>query len=148
MLVNVVLVIFFVWIIFLTVLLLKLRNHYYNLISKTKKEKLDDILDLLISTDKRNETEINQLKHDLANQIKESKFHIQKMGLVRFNPFDRIGGEQSFVIALTDRENNGITLNFIYTKEGLRVYTKRVKKGKGDEYELSEEEVKAIEKAS
>ena len=46
MLVNVVLVIFFVWIIFLTVLLLKLRNHYYNLISKTKKEKLDDILDL------------------------------------------------------------------------------------------------------
>jgi len=148
MLVSTFLVIFFIWIVILTVLLLKLRNHYYNLISKTKKERLDDILDLLISTDKKNETEINQLKHDLSNQIKESKFHIQKIGLVRFNPFDRIGGEQSFVIALTDKENNGIALNFIYTKEGLRVYTKRVKKSKGDEYELSEEEVKAIEKAS
>lgn len=148
MLTTIVAGILFVWLLIVTIVVLKLRSHYYNLISTTKKEKLDDILDLLIETDKRIENEIGLIKKELSEEIKISKLHIQKVGLVRFNPFERTGGEQSFVTALLDQENNGIILNFIYTKDGLRVYTKRVKKGKGEEYELSEEERKAIEKSN
>ena len=137
-----------VWLIVLSVIVFRLKSHYYNLISNTKKEKLDDILDLLIKTDKKNEIDIIELKQRLEQEVGQSKLHIQKIGLVRFNPFERLGGEQSFVVALSDNEKNGLILNFIYTKEGLRVYTKRVKKGKGEEYELSIEEQKAIEKSS
>jgi len=136
------------WLVVLSVIVFKLKNHYYNLISSTKKEKLDDILDWLIKTDKKNEIEIIELKKQLEQEISLSKLHIQKIGLVRFNPFERLGGEQSFVVALSDQEKNGLLLNFIYTKEGLRVYTKRVKKGKGEEYELSVEEQKAMERSS
>lgn len=137
----------FAWLIFLSFLVFRLRKHYYNLISKTKKEKLDEILDLLLEEDKKQINEINLIKSELKRQIEQSNLHLQKIGLIRFSPFERIGGDQSFVVAFLDKENNGIILNFIYTREGLRVYTKKVKEGKGDEYDLSDEEKKAIEKS-
>lgn len=137
----------FFWLLILTFIFVKLRNHYYNLISTTKKERLDDILDSLISGERMLKAEVEDLKKRLEAEVKKSNLHLQKIGLVRFNPFGTVGGEQSFVAAFVDQENSGIVLNFIYTKEGLRVYTKRVKKGIGVEYELSKEEEKAIEKS-
>lgn len=137
----------FVWLVGLSYFIFKLRNHYYNLISRTRKEKLDEILDLLLDQDKKNYNEIETIKKEFKSQVELSKLHLQKVGLIRFNPFDRAGGEQSFVTAFLDSEDNGIILNFIYTRDGLRVYTKKVRKGKGEEYDLSDEEKKAIEKS-
>jgi len=138
----------FIWLIFLSFIVFKLRSHYYNLTSRTKKEKLDEILDLLLNEDKKISNEIALIKSELKKQIELSQLHLQKVGLIRFNPFERMGGEQSFVIAFLDKENSGIILNFIYTRDGLRVYTKKVKKGKGEEYDLSDEEKKAIERSN
>lgn len=144
---NIYLIICFSWLFFLTFLVIKIRNHYYSLISKTRKERLDEILDELLKENKKLTNEINLIKKELEKEINNSKFYLQKIGLVRFNPFERLAGEQSFVVVFLDREDNGIILNFIYTREGLRVYSKKVKNGKGDQYQLSEEEKKAIEKA-
>ncbi len=127
---------------------MKVQNHYQNLVSRTKKERIDEILDELLQTDRRITFGLDEVKKELREEIKRSKFHMQRIGLVRFNPFERIGGEQSFVISFLDEENNGIVVNYIYTREGLRVYTKKVKAGKGEEYELSEEEKKAVEKSN
>lgn len=138
---------FFIWLVILSWIVFKIRKHYYNLITRTKKERIDGILDELLQTDNKIITDLEEVKKQVKEQIKLSQLHLQKIGLVRFNPFERVGGEQSFVVALLDKENDGIIINFIYTREGLRVYTKRVKKGKGEEYELSEEEKKAIEKS-
>lgn len=134
-------VIFFIWLIFLTGVVLKTKAHYNNLISKTRKQKIDEILDELLIFNKK-------AKEDLEIIKKESSLHIQKVGLVRFNPFERMGGEKSFVISFLNYENSGIVINFIYTRDGLRVYSKKVKDGKGEEYNLSEEEKKAIEKSN
>lgn len=136
----------FFWLLILSWIVWRVRNHYLRLVSRTKKEKIDEILDALLSHDTKLQTDIDQIKKELSREIESSKFYLQKIGLIRFNPFERGGGEQSFVVALLDKEDNGITANFIYTRDGLRVYTKRVKKGKGEEYDLSEEERKAIAK--
>ena len=50
-------------------------------------------------------------------------------------------------LALLDKEDSGLIINFIYTHEGVRVYTKKVKQGKGEEYQLSEEEQRAIKES-
>lgn len=136
----------FFWLLILSWIVWRVRNHYFKLVSRTKKEKIDEILDTLLSQDTSLQADIAQIKKQLSQESERSKFYLQKIGLIRFNPFERMGGEQSFVIALLDREDNGITANFIYTRDGLRVYTKRVKAGKGEEYDLSEEEKKAIAK--
>jgi len=147
MLTTIFLIVILIWVVIITIAFLRLKTHYNNLITRTKKDKIDDILDFLISRNKSSEEEISNIKKELKQQINLSKLHFQKIGLVRFNPFERTGGEQSFVLAILDSSNNGLTLNFINTKEGLRVYTKRIKLGLGDEYELSVEEKKAIEKS-
>lgn len=140
--------VFFIWLIFLTMTTLKTKVHYDKLIIRTRKESIDEILDVLLDNQKKLTEENISFKKELREEILSSRLHIQKIGLVRFNPFERIGGEQSFIIALLDKEENGLTLNFIYTKEGLRVYTKKIKNGKGEGYDLSEEEKKAIEKST
>jgi hypothetical protein len=136
--------IFFIWLFFLTGIVLKTKAHYNNLISKTGKQKIDEILDELLRTDKKTKEELEILKKELHEEIKTSTLHIQKIGLIRFNPFERGGGDKSFVISFLNYKNSGIVINFIYTRDGLRVYSKKVKEGEGEEYNLSEEEKKAI----
>lgn len=136
--------IIFVWLITLTRLLLKVKAHYNNLISKTGKHKIDEILDELLIRDKQTKQELEIIKKRLKEEMEKSLLHFQKVGLIRFNPFERSGGDKSFVISLLNYENSGIIINFIHTRDGLRVYSKKIKSGKGEEFELSEEEKKAI----
>ncbi|MFA6017422.1 MAG: DUF4446 family protein [Patescibacteria group bacterium] len=136
--------IIFVWLVVLTRLILKTKEHYNNLISSTRKHKIDEILDELLIIDKKNEQELEIVKNELRQEIKASALHVQKVGLVRFSPFEKAGGEKSFVITFLNYENSGIVINFMHTRDGLRVYSKKIKNGKGEEFELSEEEKKAI----
>lgn len=144
MLIYVVIVIIFFWLIILTGLLLKTKAHYNNLISRTRKHNIDEILDELLNWDKQTKQELEAIKKELKEEIKKSLLHFQKVGLVRFSPFERSGGDKSFVISLLNHENSGIVINFMHTRDGLRVYSKKVKTGKGEGFELSEEEKKAI----
>ena len=139
---------FFIWLIFISWILYRTRKHYYNLISGSRKQTIAEILEQLLSNNKKFSLEIEKLTKDLKGAIEQSKLPLQKIGMVRFNPFERAGGEQSFVIALLNDHNSGIIINFIYTREGLRTYVKKVKEGRGEKYELSEEEQEAIKKSS
>jgi len=38
-------------------------------------------------------------------------------------------------------------INFMYIPDGVRVYTKKIKEGKGETLELTQEELEAIAKA-
>ncbi len=140
--------IFVIWLAILTGLVLKMKAHYNNLISSTRKHKIDEILDELLIIDNKTRQELEVVKKELREEIKASALHVQKVGLVKFNPFERSGGEKSFVITFLNNENSGIVINFIQTRDGLRVYSKKVKNGKSEEFELSEEEKRAIEKSN
>ena len=85
-----------------------------------------------------------KLSKEVENLKKESKFSIQKIGIVRFNPFKEIGGNQSFSVAILDGNDNGVVITSLFTREGNRVYGKPIKAGQS-EYLLTEEEKKAIE---
>jgi hypothetical protein len=139
--------IFFIWLSVLSYILYTTRNHYFNLVGRTKKYRIDEILDKLLENDSRLLTDIERIKKELVKVIESGDFYFQKIGLVRYNPFGRTGNEQSFVIALLNKQDSGMVINFIYTHQGIRVYAKKVNKNKGEEYNLSEEEEKAIIKA-
>ncbi len=80
--------------------------------------------------------------HELAH------LGLHKIGMIRFNPFRDIGGDQSFSIALLDGKNNGLILSSIYSRDGVRVYTKSIQQGISEKHPLTEEEKRAIEIAS
>lgn len=79
---------------------------------------------------------------------KEGDFHIQKVGLLRFNPFKDTGGDQSFILSLVDKNDTGVIISGLYSRSGLRWYAKKVKNGKGLEHELSDDEKKALKEVS
>lgn len=143
---NVIAVILFIWLAVLSYLLFHLKNHYYNLTSRTKKQNIDEILDFLLQKQEELGKDISLIKDKLTEEINRSNFYFQKVGIISFNPFDR-GSEPSFALGLFDQQDNGLILNFIYTKEGLRVYPKTVKKGKGLTHQLSVEEEKLIKES-
>jgi len=90
--------------------------------------------------------QFEELKKEVRKFSQESKFSVQKVGIVRYNPFSGVGSDQSFSIALLDSNNNGVVISSLFGRDGNRVYGKPIKNGKS-EYSLSEEENKAIEKA-
>lgn len=103
-------------------------------------------------------TEQTKIIRDVKNDIKKlsdwneklqkiSDISITKVGVVRFNPFKDTGGDQSFAVALLDSNNNGLVISSLYSREGTRIYTKPIEAGKSINYNLSEEEGEAINKA-
>ena len=92
------------------------------------------------------ESEVKKISTDLESLKEGNKDNIQKVGIVRYNPFSEIGGDQSFSVALLDGKDNGVVITSLYTREGNRVYGKPVIEGKS-KYLLTEEEKEAILKA-
>ena len=111
--------------------------------------KIKNFKEIFLLQKEKNDNLEEKLKEAFL-KIKEleniSEKTIQKTGIVRFNPFNEIGGNQSFFIALLDNKNNGFVISSLFTQEVNRVYTKTLKNGKSD-YPLSKEEIEAIGKA-
>lgn len=137
----------FLWLGVVTFLLLRALRHYKRLSTRTGTKGIDAVLDDLLEQGTSQNRDITSLKDALLTLESQSKKHIQRVGYVKFNPFDRVGGEQSFVVALLDSNNSGIVKTFLYTREGVRVYVKQVRDGNPIEYELSDEEKEAIKMA-
>jgi len=116
----------------------------FNFSKKEKKQPKDmkEVLKELNSLDSKLDKTIKELT-DLKNN---QTFSVQKIGLIRFNPFKEVGGNQSFTLALLDNNNSGVAITSLYTREGNRVYGKSINNGIS-EHALSKEEEKAIEKA-
>jgi len=83
-------------------------------------------------------------KFFFRNQIRENiQKCIQKIGVVRFNPFGEMGGNQSFAIAFLDNSLSGVIILSLYSRDGVKVYSKQITEGKS-EYKLTKEEEEAI----
>ena len=72
--------------------------------------------------------------------------HFSRMGLIRFNPFNDMGSNQSFALALLDGRGNGLVVSSLHSRSGTRLYSKAVTGGRA-EAALSDEEAQAIEVA-
>jgi len=147
MLVPILSALFFAWLIMLSYIVYKLRKHYSSLVQTSDKQTLSEILDNLLQEEKNNRIRLKQQEIQISKLQVLSQTHFAKIGLVNYHPFGKTSGDQSFVLALLNEKKDGIVLNFIYTREGVRIYTKIVKMGKGEAYELSAEENEAIHSA-
>lgn len=139
--------IFLIWLIILTFLVLRYKSHYDSLIKGVTTESLSSILDRIIGDLQVAKKDIASLTEQCDKIEKDGSLHIQKIGLLRFNPFKDTGGDQSFILSLVDAHDTGIVISGLYSRSGMRWYAKKVVEGKGFEHELSSEEAKAIQAA-
>jgi len=113
------------------------------------KGKIKDFKEIFMAQKERNDGLEEEIKNAFL-KIKDlediSETTIRKVGVVRFNPFSNMGGDQSFIIAILNNKNNGFLISSLFVNDGSRIYAKAVKNGKSD-HKLSKEEVEAIDKA-
>jgi hypothetical protein len=67
--------------------------------------------------------------------------------LLRYNPYEDTGGDQSFSLALLDNDGNGVVVTSLHSRSGTRVFSKPVILGKASQFQFSKEEDEVIKKA-
>lgn len=97
--------------------------------------------------------EVDELKKEDAaknvqlDDINESlRYAFSKMGMVKYDAFNEMGGKLSFALALLDNRNNGFLINAMHSREGCYTYVKEIINGESY-INLGEEEKKALNKA-
>lgn len=108
-----------------------------------------DILELLNENNKKIEDVelINkEIKKYMEKLEEKTDGCMQKIGFIRYNAFKDTGSDLSFALAILNKNNTGIILNGIYSRETSNIYAKSIENGKS-EYRLSEEENIALNEA-
>lgn len=135
-----------VWVAWLQRSEAQLRRRLRRVLPEGESSGIDEILDRQLKrVDSLTERidALNKLHHELENLSQRT---IQKVAVIRYNPFSDTGGDQSFAIALLDSLGNGVVLSSLHSRTDTRVFAKAVQNGRS-KYQLSDEEQDAIKKA-
>ena len=123
-----------------------LRRRLRRVLPQGESGGIDEILDRqLKSVESLSERvdALNKLHHELEHLSQRT---LQKVAVVRYNPFSDTGGDQSFAIALLDSLGNGVVVSSLHSRTDTRVFAKPVQSGRS-KFQLSDEEQDAIRKA-
>jgi hypothetical protein len=104
---------------------------------------LGDVLDAHIGRVREVRDRLGELDRLHAELARRSETSIQHIGLVRFNPFEDTGSDQSFAIALLDERRDGVVISSLHGRSNTRVFAKPVSGGSSS-HTLSDEEAQAI----
>ena len=85
-------------------------------------------------------------EHDILFIKKNLEKMFSKYGVEKYDAFDDVGGKLSFALALLDKDNTGLILNAVHSRDNCFLYLKEIVKGESYVM-LSQEEVEALRKA-
>ena len=88
----------------------------------------------------------DQHDHELLFIKKNLDKMFSKYGVENYDAFDDVGGKLSFALALLDKDNTGLILNAVHSRDNCFLYLKEIVKGESYVM-LSQEEVEALRKA-
>ncbi len=144
MIMFVIVILLALWVGVITFYFWRLKRDYSFLVQGTNKKTLETVLGNILREQKIAKDDIARLAIRCARIESSELTHIQKVGLLRFNPFKDTGGDQSFILALADARSSGVVITGLHSRSGIRWFVKKVKEGKGIDVELSDEERKAL----
>ena len=139
-------IIFFILYIVNRVQISKLKKRYNIFMSGKTAKSLEDTLlkrldqvDDLIAANSSNEESINKLFDNM-------KCTFQKIGLVKYDAFQEMGGKLSFSLAMLNEEDDGFVINAVHSREGCYTYIKEIVGGNSI-IVLADEEQEALDMA-
>lgn len=136
-----------IWLAVISLFFWKIQAHYNKMAKGLTDHNFKSLLDNLMKDVSVSKKDIDHLKAYCDKMQKEGLLHIQRVGLLRYNPFKDTGGDQSFILSLSDANDTGVVISGLYSRSGTRWYTKKVENGKGVGHELSDEEKKVLKEA-
>ena len=124
----------------------KLKKKYRSFMAGKNAKSLEDTLitrleqvDKLLTANAANEKNIKKLFDNM-------KFTFQKVGLVKYDAFNEMGGKLSFSLALLNESDDGFVMNAVHSRAGCYTYVKEIVAGNSI-IVLAEEEQEALNMA-
>ena len=124
----------------------KLKKKYNSFMSGSTAKSLEETLlkrleqvDDLIASNATNENNINKLFEDM-------KFSFNRVGLVKYDAFNEMGGKLSFSLAMLNDNEDGFVINAMHSREGCFTYIKEIIGGNSI-IVLADEEQEALKMA-
>lgn len=136
-------------IILLIITLCKLKTLRRRVDALTRGKDTESMEDIMLNFFERIESleDAEQKMHRDIREIKENlKITYQKTALVKYDAFREMSGALSYSLALLDKENNGVLISSMYSREGCYTYAKDIVNGES-KINLSEEEAEALKQA-
>lgn len=124
----------------------KLEAKYEDFMRGKDGESLEElILNRFDEVDKLKRSDVKKTKA-LNDIIENLDMAYQKIGIIKYDAFQEMGGKLSFALALLTKENDGFVINAVHSREGCYTYVKEIVKGESY-IALAEEEQQALEEA-
>jgi len=121
----------------------QVRDNYHSLLDYLGDDESRDLLHELATLIRGIERDNRVTEKDISQLYSQLEHCVQKVAIVRYNAFQNVGSDQSFSVALLDKEDSGVVISGIYGRDSSSTYAKPVKAGVS-EYVLTEEEEDAI----
>lgn len=107
------------------------------------RRKFEELLNTVEGFDK----DLKNSNQKLGEIEREGLLHLKKVKLLRYNPYNDTGGDQSFIVAILNDNGDGLVITSLHARSGTRVFAKPVIDGKAQKYELSKEEQDLVSSA-
>lgn len=141
--IPILLVAFFLWLLGLTVVFYRLLYHYKRIAGRSSGGDILKLIETVLNKEDNILSQIKSLNSEIARLDKHLVKPIQKVGVVRFNPFKESGGDHSFSLSMLNLDEDGFILTGLHTRDRTRFYLKPVSAGES-KVELSAEEEKSL----
>lgn len=127
-----------------TVRLGKLSKRYKKFMLGKSAKSLEQDIEGIFEDNKFIKAATEKNRKDILGLYRKFESAFQKVGIVKYDAFNQMGGQLSFSLALLDENDNGFILNSVHSTEGCYSYTKEIKGGLC-EISLGDEEKKALD---
>lgn len=124
----------------------KLKKKYIKFMTGKTAKSLENEIVALFEDNKFIKSSIDKNKKDIRTLYHNMESTFQKIGIIKYDAFNQMGGKLSFCLALLDENNNGFIMNSVHSAEGCYSYSKEIINGESS-ISLGEEERQALNKA-
>lgn len=137
------------WLLILTIFYIRQHQFFVRFTTGLSQKDLKSLLEHIEHMLNKHQQDLEQLQRTVKKDQDQARKHLQKYALVRFNPFDETGGDQSFALSLLNADDEGFVVTSLHSRDVTRVYAKNVglNSGKQKKSELSKEEQEALAQA-
>lgn len=123
-----------------------LKKKYKKFMGGKDVKSLEDKLKKIVEDNKYIIELSTENKKNIKEINKEMEFSFNKVGIVKYDAFNQMGGKLSFCLALLNEKDNGFIMNSVHSSEGCYTYIKEIKAGICN-IDLGNEEKQALSEA-
>ncbi len=124
----------------------KLRKRYAKFMQGKEAASLEEEIVRLYEDNRDIKEAVAANRKDIKKLYKKHMKAIQKVGIVKYDAYQQMGGMLSYSLCMLDENDNGFIINSVHSTEGCYSYTKAIKDGECD-IELGNEEKVALDQA-